>query len=348
MNNIKYLKRWKLMLTVIMVKLLTAKATFASMGSTGGGGTSTGGGITSTGGGSSSSSNSELNSSGGNDIIGLFILYFLLAPSFDYLIIIFVISYFKKLVIKIKNKRDIVQIKKLKAWMLTPNMTISKFKQDLRKHSIKLVNEKDNPLNQELLHTYAIAQFTYGQSIRQCLTKNSKYLAVLQQHLGHVFLSTMNKEIKLKARTGIIDDVIVNDGNILSCAKITGNLIIAKVQAIGHDDEVNIFSNFDSSFKRQQWTDYVIFGRKDSSSNWKIYNIIYGEHFHLNGTDYNKQTGLDTAGFEEKRLEISDSLIESAKKYRKNHRRLLLCSFVISYIIILLLDYELFKNWHLF
>ena len=69
----------------------------------------------------------------------------------------------------------------------------------------------------------------------------------------------MHDEIIAKASNGIIDDVLVNHGKVVSAQKISPDLIIAKVQVSGIDSEVNVLSDFNSSFKRQQWTDYVVF-----------------------------------------------------------------------------------------
>lgn len=316
MNTIPNIKSLKISLTIILIKLLTATVAFASMGSTGGGGTSTDGGGSSN---LSYSSNSSDSSSGSSSllsylIVGIFIFY-----SFS--------SYFIPLLMYsitfIVGFRDVITVNGLEYWMLSPNMTIDTFKKKLYQHNVKVKpNQKlDFQLAASLIETYGKAQFTYGQAIRRRFTHGTNYLGVLRQQLGAVFLTTMRAEIKRKAATGIIDDVIVNNGRVLAIRQISPNLIIAKIQVCGIDNEVNVFSHFNSSFSRQQWTDYVIFGRPQKTAEWKIYNIIYGEHFHLNGKDYNNQQGLDNADYHEQHLSISPELVKAAKNYHKNIKR---------------------------
>ena len=202
--------------------------------------------------------------------------------------------------------------------MLIPNMKIKDFKQGLKRAKIRLENDAvDDQLAQILVETYAWAQFVYGQSIRRCFADSSNYLDQLKSQLGRVFLSTMHDEIIAKASNGIIDDVLVSHGRVVSAQKISPDLIIAKVQVSGIDSEVNVISDFNSSFKRQQWTGYVVFGRKQGSVQWRIYNIVYGAHFHLNGEDFNHQQSLDISGYTEEHLEVSPELVKSAEAYKK-------------------------------
>ena len=308
MKRVNLFKRWKIALVTIITKLLTFHAAFASMGSTGGGGSS------SSGGGSSSSGNSIISSghSGSGDSFRafLFVLFFCG---------LYVLSFVSKMSVRLyRRTRDIAEVNGLASWMLIPNMKIKDFKQGLKRAKIRLENDAvDDQLAQILVETYAWAQFVYGQSIRRCFADSSNYLDQLKSQLGRVFLSTMHDEIIAKASNGIIDDVLVSHGRVVSAQKISPDLIIAKVQVSGIDSEVNVISDFNSSFKRQQWTDYVVFGRKQGSVQWRIYNIVYGAHFHLNGEDFNHQQSLDISGYTEEHLEVSPELVKSAEAYKK-------------------------------
>lgn len=308
MKRVNLFKRWKIALVTIITKLLTFHAAFASMGSTGGGGSS------SSGGGSSSSGSSIISSghSGSGDSFRafLFVLFFCG---------LYVLSFVSKMSVRLyRRTRDIAEVNGLASWMLIPNMKIKDFKQGLKRAKIRLENDAvDDQLAQILVETYAWAQFVYGQSIRRCFADSSNYLDQLKSQLGRVFLSTMHDEIIAKASNGIIDDVLVSHGRVVSAQKISPDLIIAKVQVSGIDSEVNVISDFNSSFKRQQWTDYVVFGRKQGSVQWRIYNIVYGAHFHLNGEDFNHQQSLDISGYTEEHLEVSPELVKSAEAYKK-------------------------------
>lgn len=308
MKRVNLFKRWKIALVTIITKLLTFHAAFASMGSTGGGGSS------SSGGGSSSSGSSIISSghSGSGDSFRafLFVLFFCG---------LYVLSFVSKMSVRLyRRTRDIAEVNGLASWMLIPNMKIKDFKQGLKRAKIRLENDAvDDQLAQILVETYAWAQFVYGQSIRRCFADSSNYLDQLKSQLGRVFLSTMHDEIIAKASNGIIDDVLVSHGRVVSAQKISPDLIIAKVQVSGIDSEVNVISDFNSSFKRQQWTDYVVFGRKQGSVQWRIYNIVYGAHFHLNGEDFNHQQSLDISGYTEEHLKVSPELVKSAEAYKK-------------------------------
>lgn len=236
------------------------------MGSTGGGsGGSTGGSGTSS---DSSYSDSSSNSNTGGDlrflllIIGIILLYFVI----------------KKVILILRETNDIVKVDGLDNWILTPNMTISSFNSTLKDNNVKLMDENklDDELRQSLINTYAKAQFNYSEAIRRCFTNNSGYLDILKQQLGHTFLVTMKTEIKNKAIAGVVDDVMVNHGSIISAKVISPDLIIAKVQVSGSDNEVNVLSHFNFSFKRKRWADYVIFGREQKNSEWKFSILFTG------------------------------------------------------------------------
>lgn len=41
---------------------------------------------------------------------------------------------------------------------------------------------------------------------------------------------------------------------------------------------------------------------KNKHGQYKIINLIYGEHFHLNGKDFNHQAGLSKYKYKEKKI----------------------------------------------
>lgn len=181
--------------------------------------------------------------------------------------------------------------------LLTQNMPIAFFERILDKFEIKLDSVKLID-NDQLIEIYKQAEYTYGHVIREFITGN-KNTKMLKQYLANPFYNTMLKEIQLKAEQQTMDDVVVNKAVISKSVKIN-NLVIAKVDAIGSDSENQVNSNFDSSFKQEKWTDYVIY--KQFGQSYKIVNIVYGEHFHLNGEDFNNQTGLSDSGYTENDL----------------------------------------------
>lgn len=179
----------------------------------------------------------------------------------------------------------------------TPNLTLDDFKGIMSsKHINWGVVMHDYP---EYIQTYADAEYLYGTLIRQYITGNHD-LSDLRQYLVGKFLVAMQNEIKLKASQQTIDDVVVSKAKILQIAKYK-NYTIAKLEAYGIDNEAQANANFDSSFKQEHWIDIVVFDQNN-----KIVNIVYGEHFHLNGQDFNHQKGLVDTGYTEQDLRGSE------------------------------------------
>lgn len=175
----------------------------------------------------------------------------------------------------------------------TPNLTLDDFKGIMSaKHINWSVTMYDYP---EYIKTYADAEYLYGSLIRQYITGNHD-LSDLRKYLAGKFLVAMQNEIKLKASQQTIDDVIVSRAKILQIAKYK-NYTIVKLEAYGIDNETQANANFDLSFKQEHWIDIVVFDQND-----KIVNIVYGEHFHLNGQDFNHQKGLVDTGYTEQDL----------------------------------------------
>ena len=116
----------------------------------------------------------------------------------------------------------------------------------------------------------------------------------LRQYLANNFYQTMTTEMRLKASEGEADNTVIDKAEIVELTKtdVDGKkVIIAKIHAIGRDDEVQYNHDFDDSYKQTAWTDFVIFDTTFKPH--KIANIIYGGHFHLNGQDFNNQETLD-------------------------------------------------------
>lgn len=173
--------------------------------------------------------------------------------------------------------------------ILTPNLSLHTFKQILKQDNITLSTNFE--INSDfLVDRYSKLQYLYSQILRQYLTGNHD-TSSLMEYVTSDFYDTIVNEIKLKVKNQTIDDVIVNKAEILEVGRFN-NYIIAKIECVGQDNEAQANANFDSSFKQAKWIDYVVF------DDYKIANIIYGEHFHVNGKDYNHQQGLNGA-FEE-------------------------------------------------
>lgn len=293
--TIKNAKKWQLLLYSTALPLLEAKPGFASMGSTGGGG----------GGGSSSGGSGG---SGGNSIGYLvavtgWMLYDGLNRILD--------------IRRVREDLNEIGCPNRDRWILTPNMTIADF--ELRYN--KLSGIKSEPDEEAMINLYARAQFAYGDAIRRHYAGQENYMSDLDGYLGHTFLSTMKDEIELKAKKGIIDDVIVSHGKIEDYKFITPDILLAKVHARGTDREVNSEEDFDASYERQEWEDYVVFGR--CFGTWRIYNLVYGDHFHLDGKNFNDQASL-LAGekYIERNLpdlnpELKDQAISFSKSRKK-------------------------------
>lgn len=201
--------------------------------------------------------------------------------------------------------------------LLKPNMTIIKFINYL--NSDDLVNLEED-LEQTFINLYGRAQFAYGDAIRRKYTGQKGYLSELKKYLGHTFLYTMKREILAKCDQHIIDDVIVSRGEVTESYKISKNVFVVKIKVIGVDREVNQDSDFDASFETQSWEDYVVFGRRSAFEPWTIYNIVYGNRFHLNGDDFNGQDSLlsDQHFFEAKLPNLTEDNLSQMKMYTKH------------------------------
>lgn len=287
---------------------------FASMGSTGGGhstGGSSGGGGSSSGGSSHSSSHdTELNP---------YILALGLAGGIIYFILEFYpfISYrnkFNKLAKHLYKKYDSLFLLDLGSptknrtapadygfQMFSPNLTIKQFESLLAQLRIKLSVDNIDNLDKSFTEVYIKAQYLYSQLLRERYVNHNYQLNSLKQYLDDSYYKTMTQEIDLKVSQGTVDETIIDQVKVAKYAKLDNNLILAKLEVTGQDKEIQFNKGFEDSFARNQWSDYVIFGKTKNNS-YKIITLVYGEHFHLNGTDYNQQPGLSKAKYKEKRI----------------------------------------------
>ena len=181
--------------------------------------------------------------------------------------------------------------------LLSPHLTLERFNfltRDLTWVKPDKSTYIDEQLNQELLNTYNQAEYLYGDLIRKRIANKGTRFTELRQYLANNFYQTMTTEMRLKASEGEADNTVIDKAEIveLTETKVDGKkVIIAKIHAIGRDDEVQYNHDFDDSYKQTAWTDFVIFDTAFKPH--KIANIIYGGHFHLNGQDFNNQETLD-------------------------------------------------------
>lgn len=170
----------------------------------------------------------------------------------------------------------------------------SAFRQLKRQRKIKTPKRsKVSPQDLEALkETYIQAQFLYSQLIRRKLVNHFASLRPLKKYLDkHFFYKTMVKEIKLKCRSHEVDDTVIDTVEIEKIAQF-GGVYVTKIKAKGQDKEIQFNHDFDASFSRSEWSDYVVFG-KTRSGKMKIISLMYGEHAHLNGKDFNHDSSLD-------------------------------------------------------
>ena len=258
---------------------------FASMGSTGGGhstgGSSGGGGTSYTSSDSSDSSNSSIGGIlGGCGILVLifFSSYIIVALSDFMLKIRLYFEYGSNYLIQNSGDNNYK--------LFYPNQRLDKYQRLLRRLNIKLI--KPNPKEDFTAYkeVYIQAQFLYSQLLREKYVNSNYQVKSLKQYLDRNYYKAMVKEIELKRNSGTVDETVVDYVIFEEVAHLDKSLLLAKLTVLGKDKEIQFNQDFDTSFSRNKWTDYVIFGLEDNR-NPKIINLVYGEHFHLNGKDFN-------------------------------------------------------------
>lgn len=299
---LSFIKKHRLWLTIAiaLIVILITTPTFASMGHSGGGHISGGGGHISAGGGGHSSSHSS--SSDSASPMWVF-------ASFIFVIILTIISdprllawpSLNRILNRIKELNEIGHDKKpavKQMYRFSQNMEISQFQARLKKEAQQVWPKFASKVPDDLLNTfgqiYASAQFAYGAAIRNAIAGNQIDKQLLAKYMYPRFLANMCKEIEADAGEQSADDIVVSFTHISEVWQLTkdhdDSFYIVKITAYGTDNEYNT-NSLGSTFKRQTWTDYVIFA-KNKANEWKIDNLCYGEHFHLAGEDFNQQATL--------------------------------------------------------
>lgn len=309
MNKTKLKKAIRIALPFLVAFLILCGVpapAFASMGSTGGGSTGGGGGSDYT----SDSSGGGFEIHSVNDpwtaIIGfvimiVFIVAFVMLMSFVsdlYCALRIWYKYNSKFLFDQKYKRltDIFDYPARRIFFDSAFSLIKSYK-DLKTIPEDNASQKEW---QKLADVYIQSQFTYSQLIRERLVNKHASVKFLKQYLDWLFYRTMVREINLKVDSKTVDDTVVDEAKVVQVFKY-GDLYITKIKAKGKDKEIQFNHDFDSSFTRSEWCDYIIYGKERNTGKIKIINLMYGEHAHLNGEDFNSDSSLDkNSKFEER------------------------------------------------
>ncbi|CCI81824.1 hypothetical protein [Lactobacillus hominis] len=155
----------------------------------------------------------------------------------------------------------------------------------MRRLNIKLIKPDPKEDFTAYKEAYIQAQFLYSQLLREKYVNSNYQVKSLKQYLDRNYYKAMVKEIELKRNSGTVDETVVDSVIFEEVAHLDKSLLLAKLTVLGKDKEIQFNQDFDTSFSRNKWTDYVIFGLEDNR-NPKIINLVYGEHFHLNGKDF--------------------------------------------------------------
>ena len=262
------------------------------MGSTGGGhstgGSSGGGGTSYTSSDSSDGSNSSIGGilSGCAILVFIFFGSYIIAALYDFIFKIRLrFEYHSNYLIKNSGDNNYK--------LFYPNQRFDKYQRLLHRLNIKFIKPDPKDDFTAYKEVYIQAQFLYSQLLREKYV-NSKYqVKSLKQYLDRNYYKAMVKEIELKRNSGTVDETVIDSVIFEEVTHLDKSLLLAKLTVLGKDKEIQFNQDFDTSFSRNKWTDYVLFGLEDNR-NPKIINLVYGEHFHLNGEDFNDyQSGND-------------------------------------------------------
>ena len=184
---------------------------------------------------------------------------------------------------------------------IKPNIELREFEETLRNYHIQLKRISTTNKYKKFSDAYIKAQFLYSQDLRERYVNKHYSLRNLLEYLDRNYYWIIKNEIKLKVKQATIDDTIVSSAEIVKVSQLGENLWLTQIDARGKDKEVQFDKDFNDSFSRSKWSDYVIFG-KDREGKIKIINLVYGEHFHLNGKDFNHQKSLGNGDYKERNL----------------------------------------------
>lgn len=154
----------------------------------------------------------------------------------------------------------------LQHWMLVSNLSF---------------DEQGNINEQTMIDNYVNAQDLYEDLLKQSLNHPFVNKRPLLKYLGFTYYRAMCKEICLKKRKHTYDDIRIEHIK-LGSWMIHHGYCVAQLYVYGKDKEHQANYNDRVSFERDNWIDCVVYDK-----NYKIVNIIYGDHFHLDGTDFN-------------------------------------------------------------
>lgn len=185
--------------------------------------------------------------------------------------------------------------------LMWPDMDLNWFLRVMQKTGVQMKVVTDKDKYSEFGEVYIRAQYLYSQAAREKYVNPNYSLRNLLEYLDPNYYHAMKAEINLKVNEATIDDTVVSRADIVEIAKLGKNIWLTRVDAKGKDREVQFDKNFEDSFTRSKWSDYVIFG-KDRKGRVRIINLIYGEHFHLNGKDFNHQKSLGNGDYRERKL----------------------------------------------
>lgn len=214
------------------------------------------------------------------DVFGIFIIVFLIAWLVPHGGLILFLGMFVCMFLQQANM-PVSYDSFAKKDFLTPNITLHDFQHWMLTEHLSF-DEQGAVDKQRMVKRYIDAQMLYSDLIRENM-KHWVSTKRLHQYLGSSYYQAMYKEIDLKVHSHTYDDIKIDH------VKIGGWMIyhdykIAQLYVYGKDMERQADYDNRISFERNNWIDYVVY-----DGNYKIINIIYGDHFHLDGKDFNTE-----------------------------------------------------------
>ena len=163
---------------------------------------------------------------------------------------------------------------------LTPNITYHDLQHWMLVNKLSF-DEQGNINEQTMINNYVNAQDLYEDLLKQSLNRPFVNKRPLLKYLGFTYYRAMCEEIRLKKRKHTYDEIRIEHIK-LGSWMIHHGYRVAQLYVYGKDKERQANHNDRVSFERDNWIDCVVY-----DENYRIVNIIYGDHFHLDGTDFN-------------------------------------------------------------
>ncbi|WP_304676971.1 hypothetical protein [uncultured Lactobacillus sp.] len=160
--------------------------------------------------------------------------------------------------------------------LFNPNIKLSKFRWHLSLPKLNYTSSTITGLDDNLIEVYRQTHYLYNQILRNRSVNHYYSLRALKKYLDHRFYKALKKKIKLKVSKNTIGETIIEQVKISKYVKFDNELILAQLDIIGHVKKVQVKENFQNSFIRNKWTDYVIFG-KNKSGHYQIINLVYDQ-----------------------------------------------------------------------